>query len=57
MEDRLVLLEAIGGGDLSCPALIEAIVRGGVEGRHLLLPSSMQAKEVAEHERELRASV
>ena len=36
--------EAIGGGDLSCPTLAAAMVRGGVGSRHLLLRSSYASR-------------
>ena len=42
-EHHHVLVEAIGGGDMLRPALVEAIVQvrpGGVGSRHLLLRSS-----------------
>ena len=54
-EHRRVLLKAIGGGDLSRPALVEAMVRGGLEVWEAVTSCEavVLAKEVAEHEREL----
>ena len=40
VEHRRVPVEAIGGGDLPHPALVEAMVQGGVGSHHLLLQSS-----------------
>ena len=58
-EHRRVLVEAIGGGDLSRPALVEAMVQGGPEARCGLVEAIksfceavLLAKEVAERERE-----
>ena len=53
-EHRRVLVEAIGGGDLSRPALVEAMVRGGPEVWEAITSfceAVMLAKEVVERER------
>ena len=55
VEHRRVLVEAIRDGDLSHPALVVAMVLGGPkvwEAVTSINEAVMQAKEVAEHERE-----